>query len=421
MATTTTTSSSSENNNGGGRGGGTKKSSNHHHHQHHHQRRRQHQQQRLEIESYVPSYLKTFIHPYNDEFCYCQTYHYQLLAQILLEGFLPIASSNGIMLPKLHNERCVITLPDGLHVSKSIRKKSKKFMLTVNHNFDEVVEQCRQQHGHRCWLYPPLVQVFRQLHDAGHVNAVILGTTTTTQNNDSNSNSNAAHQQQQQQQQQQRQECAVRLYSIEVWNEESGELVAGELGYSVGSVYTSLTGFSKQDSAGSVQLAALGRMLGSLGFSLWDLGMDMGYKQQLGAHLMPRRQFVDHLHRARVTHSHIKLPVEIATDTNSSSITTNSNNNKNRGGPWNCKTLIDDAMAAIVDGNNPETLSSDSVLESATSSMLNTETSSHRKASSSDHHHAAIPRKQGTSHPSKAQRPSVDPSTSPHPTKKKRS
>jgi len=98
------------------------------------------------------------------------------------------------------------------------------------------------------------------------------------------------------------------MYSIEVWDVTTGALAGGELGYSVGSIYTSLTGFSFQDSAGSVQLAALGRMLCRHGFTLWDLGMEMDYKTGLGSILMPRKDFVQHVHDVRCANSDRVLP-----------------------------------------------------------------------------------------------------------------
>ena len=214
---------------------------------------------REELQSYIPNYLKQFINPYHDEFCFTRIYHFRLVAALMMEGFLPIATE-GVILPKLHKQRCVISLPDSLHVSKSIRKKSKKFRFTVNQSFDRVVEECRRQHGPRCWLYPELVRVFREIFDAGQVNSVIIPSNTTSGNSRNRSSRPVP-----------RKEAPVRLYSIEVWNDETGDLAAGELGYTVGSIYTSLTGFSAQNSAGSVQLAALGRLLCTLGFSLWDL------------------------------------------------------------------------------------------------------------------------------------------------------
>jgi hypothetical protein len=89
------------------------------------------------------------------------------------------------------------------------------------------------------WLYPPIVLSFRVIHQrtkadgSAGVCAVIM-------------EGDSRHP---------REFTPVRLYSVEVWSaDDAGVLVGGELGYSVGGVYSSLTGFSDQDAAGSVQL-----------------------------------------------------------------------------------------------------------------------------------------------------------------------
>ena len=273
------------------------------------------------LEPWIPEYLKPFIIPYHDEFCYTHVYHYRLIAALMAEGFLPIADE-GVILPKLHHKRCVVSLPEGLHVSKSIRKKSKKFRFTTNKCFDRVVDGCRRQHGPRCWLYPELVRVFKEIHDAGQVNSIV------------NPSSNMTKVE----------EAIVRMFSIEIWNDETDELVAGELGYTVGNIYTSLTGFSAQDSAGSVQLASLGRVLSKIGFVLWDLGMDMEYKQGLGSHLMNREDFVAHVANVRITQGHNRLPITDSTG-------------------FNCKNLMDQNLSReeILNGTEPTPM----VIESA--------------------------------------------------------
>lgn len=270
-------------------------------------RPRRRRQPRSELEDYIPSYLRRFVHPYHGDFCFCHIYHPRLMAQIMSEGFLPIATPD-ILLPKLHAHRCVISLDQGdLHISKSTRKKAKRFTFTVNQAFSRVVQGCHQQHGDKCWLYPPLVQVFETMQRAEYVPAVLADT----------SNNNSSRSQV---------TCPVRLYSIEVWNIETGALAGGELGYTVGSIYTSLTGFAAEDSAGSVQLAALGKLLMQLGFSLWDLGMEMEYKKTLGCHLMPRDVFVAHVHSVRHVKGHLTLPT----------------------GSFDCKRIIDQAIPELL-------------------------------------------------------------------------
>ena len=139
----------------------------------------------------------------------------------------------------------------------------------------------------------------------------VWGTTTTNNNNSNHNNSNSNHNNNNNNSSNKEgcvanlwdengDACPVRLYSIEVWNKETGDLAAGELGYGVGKIYTSLTGFSKEDSAGSIQLAALGQLLYNSGYDMWDLGMALDYKSKLGAHGMKRGVFVETVKRLRM-------------------------------------------------------------------------------------------------------------------------
>lgn len=234
------------------------------------------EEQEPPMEHYIPTYLRQLVFPYHGDFCQTPLFHPRLIVQIMAEGFLPIATK-GVLLPKLHEERSVIFLPHQLHLSKSVCKKSNKFQFTINTAFHKVVQGCHDQHDH-CWLYPPLVDAFHAIYKSTDMEANLGGGTAKSR---------------------------VRVYSIEAWQDNTN-LVAGELGYTVGSVYTSLTGFSKVDSAGSVQMATLGKVLCEANFTMWDLGMDMDYKRKLGAILLPRSQFVRHVHAERG--NYIALP-----------------------------------------------------------------------------------------------------------------
>lgn len=76
-------------------------------------------------------------------------------------------------------------------------------------------------------------------------------------------------------------------------------LVAGELGYTTGAVYTSLSGFFKRgrtewNGLGIVQLQVLARHLESASYRFWNLGHPyMKYKRDLGAKVLPRLEFLE--------------------------------------------------------------------------------------------------------------------------------
>jgi Leu/Phe-tRNA-protein transferase len=236
-------------------------------------------------DDYLPDYLRRLVLHSHGDFFQTPCFEERLVAHLMAEGFLPI-STNYLLLPKLHARRCVI--PTGrLHIAKSAKKRSKKYSFSINQAFSAVVEGCHAQHG-ISWLYPKIVAAFYQLFRKG-----TTGTLARVHDDSSGEDAWGI--------------SVVRLYSMEVWNASSGQLVAGELGYTVGSIYTSLTGFSAEDGAGSVQLAALGALLQHLGVTMWDLGMFMDYKERLGAIEMPRPEFVAHVHRVRISHSSLLL------------------------------------------------------------------------------------------------------------------
>ncbi|TMW66182.1 hypothetical protein Poli38472_003947 [Pythium oligandrum] len=220
---------------------------------------------------YVPAHLRPYVFHSQEDFYVSRFFDPVLLAHLMYEGFLPIASEHRgqcFLLPKLHRKRCMMLLDAPEHVPKSVKKRGKKYKLVLNKDFDGVVKGCHAQHGIP-WLYPPIVAGFKTLFEAGTQGIELFPGR------------------------------RVRFYSVELVDVSTGELVAGELGYTVGKVYTSLTGFSGLSGAGTVQLHALSKVLYLSGFEVWDLGMSMPYKMSLGASDMDRDDFLRHLYRWR--------------------------------------------------------------------------------------------------------------------------
>ncbi|WP_028972804.1 hypothetical protein [Spirochaeta cellobiosiphila] len=93
------------------------------------------------------------------------------------------------------------------------------------------------------------------------------------------------------------------LYKLKLWgvtleNSMTHEVIAGELGYTLGRTYTSLTGFfyrhnSAWNNLGKVQLILLAQLLKEKGISFWNLGHPyMSYKTKLGAQILSRQDFL---------------------------------------------------------------------------------------------------------------------------------
>jgi len=95
---------------------------------------------------------------------------------------------------------------------------------------------------------------------------------------------------------------AFSLHGVELWSRERDLLVAGELGYTIGRTYTSLSGFHTPDTVdagrwrhfGTLQMWLLAKRLQERSYAFWNLGHPyQGYKTALGARLLPRGEFLE--------------------------------------------------------------------------------------------------------------------------------
>lgn len=208
-----------------------------------------------------------------------------IIALLIWHGFLPMGGQ-GMLLPKIHKARCVLP-PGSIHIGRKVRRRAKDYRLTVDMAWEAVVEgiQAHTYTSHKgdCWLSWDLASRYEAVR-----------------NLDSKKRRGAC------------------FHSVELWDTGTGELVAGEIGYTCGAIYSSATGFTVKEGhsgAGSVQLAALGRWLERLGFELWDLGMELDYKRELGGQMVNRDVWAERVRALRGRHIELRSPVDDADST----------------------------------------------------------------------------------------------------------
>ena len=201
------------------------------------------------------AYIEELSEKYSGEFCVAACFKPEFLRKLMYQGYLTMAidSQMGeVLLPKLHRDRSVVRFNDVPQPHKSTIRKSKKFVFKMNTNFDEVCKGIVRQHGEN-WFYPRLIETFTEIN---HQNSTEL----------------------------------VKMHSFEIYCDD--QLVAGEVGVSMGELYTSYSGFSGMDSAGTIQMMCMAKYLQQQGLIWWDLGMHMEYKQAYGAKPIPRKDFL---------------------------------------------------------------------------------------------------------------------------------
>jgi leucyl/phenylalanyl-tRNA--protein transferase len=105
---------------------------------------------------------------------------------------------------------------DGLRLTRSLRRSTRRYRITVDAAFDEVITACagpRPSGGH--WIHPSIVSAYTELHRLGWV------------------------------------------HSIEAWDTATGELAGGLYGVAVGGLFAGESMFHRQTDASKVALLGL--------------------------------------------------------------------------------------------------------------------------------------------------------------------
>ena len=186
-------------------------------------------------------------------------------------GFIAISlqhpDGGDVLLPELQRSYAVLDW-ENLHRSRKVRRlmasgrlQDDAIELRVSNSVDGVLQRLADYHGEDSWICEAYRSLVRTLARTGSTHFAMHG--------------------------------------IELWSRRLDELVCGELGYSIGSTYTSLSGFCRPDERqwrhfGTLQQVLLSRALQQAGYAFWNMGhVGLPYKQALGAREVPRLVFLE--------------------------------------------------------------------------------------------------------------------------------
>ena len=152
-----------------------------------------------------------------------------------------------------------VLFPPKLRISHSLEKslRRKKFTVTLDRAFREVISSCAQprseRSGHGTWITPEMIEAYCVLHKRG-----------------------VAH-------------------SVESWSD--GELVGGLYGVALGSAFFGESMFTRKTDASKVAFVHLVRQLERWRYRLIDCQLPSKHLFSLGAEEIRRRDFMDILAR----------------------------------------------------------------------------------------------------------------------------
>ena len=171
-------------------------------------------------------------------------------------GFFPMPDPDtGEILWYNPDPRAILPL-EGFHISKSLRRTSKKQLLrvTFDQGFADVVEGCANRAS--TWISPLIKQSYVQLFELGYA------------------------------------------HSVEVWSQQDGRLVGGLYGVAQGGVFNAESMFSRVKDASKLALWALVNRMLECHMSLLEVQFLTPHLQSLGAVNIKKDKYIQDLNKS---------------------------------------------------------------------------------------------------------------------------
>lgn len=175
------------------------------------------------------------------------------LLQAYRKGMFPMNLPDGDLAWWSPVERAIIPL-DGLRVTRSLRQSTRRYMVSVDEDFESVVEGCAYADRPNGWITDEFIDAYTELHRLGWA------------------------------------------HSVEVWDSE-GSLVGGLYGVSIGGLFAGESMFHVTRDASKVALVHLVVVMNQ-GGALLDVQWQTPHLASLGAIVIGRDEYLRRLPEA---------------------------------------------------------------------------------------------------------------------------
>jgi leucyl/phenylalanyl-tRNA--protein transferase len=182
----------------------------------------------------------------------------ETLLSAYAQGAFPMTDGDGVTRWYTADPRGVLPLHEGFRIHRSLRQTLRRgtFRVGFDEDFEGVMRQCMRRRPDGTWISEELVEAYTRLHREGFA------------------------------------------HSVESYDPQTGELVGGLYGVSLGGAFFGESMFHRRTDASKVALVGLVQRLRERGYELLDAQARTAHLQRFGCEEVPASKYLRRLRHA---------------------------------------------------------------------------------------------------------------------------